>query len=203
MRFDGGKMDTEKTKKNSTTSFWYDIIEVCAISVVIVLLIFTFVARLSTVEGNSMNNTLQNGDRLVVSNLFYTPKTGDIVVFQQSDGYFKEPLIKRVIAVGGQTLKIDFNNWAVYVDGVKLDETYVKRELAADMNRENFYTYYVAVLDENGVLTIPEGYVFVMGDNRNASSDSRFAGVGLVSESDIMGKAVFRLFPFSKIGTVE
>lgn len=196
-------MDTEKTKKNSTTSFWYDIIEVCAISVVIVLLIFTFVARLSTVEGNSMNNTLQNGDRLVVSNLFYTPKTGDIVVFQQSDGYFKEPLIKRVIAVGGQTLKIDFNNWAVYVDGVKLDETYVKRELAADMNRENFYTYYVAVLDENGVLTIPEGYVFVMGDNRNASSDSRFAGVGLVSESDIMGKAVFRLFPFSKIGTVE
>ncbi len=196
-------MDTEKTKKNSTTSFWYDIIEVCAISVVIVLLIFTFVARLSTVEGNSMNNTLQNGDRLVVSNLFYTPKTGDIVVFQQSDGYFKEPLIKRVIAVGGQTLKIDFNNWAVYVDGVKLDETYVKRELAADMNRENFYTYYGAVLDENGVLTIPEGYVFVMGDNRNASSDSRFAGVGLVSESDIMGKAVFRLFPFSKIGTVE
>lgn len=196
-------MDTEKTVKSSKLSFCYDIIEILATSVVVVMLLFAFVARLSTVEGTSMNNTLNNGDRLVVSKLFYTPKTGDIIVFQQADGYFKEPLIKRVIATGGQTVKIDFYRWEVYVDGVMLDETYVKRELAASMDKENFYTYYGAVLDENGVMTIPEGYLFVMGDNRNASSDSRFAGVGLVNESDIMGKAIFRLFPFSKIGTID
>jgi len=196
-------MDTEKAVKSSKLSFWYDIIEVLAISVVAVMLLFAFVARLSTVEGGSMNNTLQNGDRLVVSKLFYTPKTGDIIVFQQSDGYFSEPLIKRVIATGGQTLKIDFENWAVYVDGEKLDESYVKREFAMAMDKENYYTYYSGNLDSSGTMTIPDGYLFVMGDNRNASSDSRFAGVGLVRESDIMGRAVFRLFPFSKFGIVE
>ena len=199
-------MDTEKTvkeeKKSKSMSF-FDAIEILAVSVVAVVLLFTFVARITSVIGGSMNSTLTNGDKVVVSKLFYTPESGDVVVFQQPDGYFSEPLIKRVIATGGQTLKIDFEHWKVYVDGKELDEDYVTRKAGDTMKKDNYYTYYAGLLDETGTMTIPEGYIFVMGDNRNGSSDSRFAGVGLVNEQDVMGKVIFRLLPLSGIGTVK
>ena len=157
-----------------------------------------------TVSGTSMVSTLSNGDKLVISNLFYTPKTGDIIVFQQSGGYFNEPLIKRVIAVGGQRLRIDFTNWLVYVDGVALDETdYVNRRASTMTYRTEYYEYYADLLDESGTMTIPEGKIFVMGDNRNGSADSRFPGVGLVDVEDVMGKVLFRLFPIGAFGAVK
>ena len=200
-------MDDEKTKsveKESALSKIYSVIEIISISVVVVILIFTFVARLSTVSGTSMTDTLNNGDKLVVSDLFYTPKTGDIVVFQQADGYFQEPLIKRVIAVGGQQLRIDFENWGVYVDGIRLDESdYIKRSGVKMTYKTEYYSYYADLLDETGTMTIPEGKVFVMGDNRNGSSDSRFPGVGLVDRGDILGRVLFRLFPLSAFGAVK
>ncbi|MBQ0125583.1 MAG: signal peptidase I, partial [Clostridiales bacterium] len=97
---------TEKPSKAKTSALAgvYDIIEVIAISMIIVMLLFTFVARLSTVDGDSMFDTLESGDRVIISKLFYTPKTGDILVFQQPGGFFDEPLIKRVIATEGQTV---------------------------------------------------------------------------------------------------
>lgn len=183
------KSKTEKFEK------LYDALEVVAVAVVIVLVIFTFIGRMSTVDGSSMLNTLAEGERLIVSNVFYTPKTGDVIVFQQSGMFFDEPLVKRVIATEGQTLKIDFDNWRVWVDGVLLDEKYVNREYGKTMREDNYKTMYADLLDENGAITIPEGYVFVMGDNRNHSSDSRFKGVGLVRVEDIMGHVIFRLFP--------
>ena len=199
-------MDTEKTveeKKKSKSMSFYDTVEILAISIVAVVLLFTFVARITSVVGGSMNTTFEDGDKVVVSKLFYTPETGDVIVFQQPDGFFSEPLIKRVIATGGQTLKIDFDRWKVYVDGKELDEDYINRKAGETMKRDNYYSYYAELLDETGTMTIPEGYIFVMGDNRNGSSDSRFAGVGLVSEHDVMGKVIFRLLPLSGIGIVK
>ena len=191
------------TKKAVIISRIYDVVEVISIAVVVVVLSFLFFFRVSRVNGTSMYDTLENGENVLISNMFYTPKSGDIVVFQQSGGFFDEPLVKRVIAVGGQKLEIDFNTWTVYVDGVPLVENYVTRDGSKVMHSDDYYSMYAGLLDESGAMTIPEGYVFVMGDNRNHSSDSRFSGVGLVNTEDIMGKLIFRLTPIGKIGTVE
>ena len=191
------------TKKAVIISRIYDVGEVISIAVVVVVLSFLFFFRVSRVNGTSMYDTLENGENVLISNMFYTPKSGDIVVFQQSGGFFDEPLVKRVIAVGGQKLEIDFNTWTVYVDGVPLVENYVTRDGSKVMHSDDYYSMYAGLLDESGAMTIPEGYVFVMGDNRNHSSDSRFSGVGLVNTEDIMGKLIFRLTPIGKIGTVE
>lgn len=213
-------MAIEKTeKKQSFTEKMYDIVEIIAVAIVAVLLIFTFFGRLSSVIGPSMQNTLTGGDKLVITNLFYTPKTGDIIVFQQRGGSHTEPLVKRVIATGGQTLKIDFNTWSVWVNGEKLNESeYVnyayKESRLSDgsyvktlekMINETSYkkTYADYFLDDGETVTVPEGYVFVMGDNRNNSSDSRSSGIGFVSVDDIMGHVVLRLFPMSKFGAVK
>lgn len=197
----GEKQETKVRAGKEKLAKYYDIVEIVAIAVVSVLLLFTFVGRLSTVEGSSMNSTLTDGDRLIISNLFYEPQDGDIVVFQQSGKYFNEPLVKRVIATAGQKIKIDFEKWAVYVDGVLLYENYITYESGRKMREDDYNKMYAAYFDEDGYMTVPEGYIFVMGDNRNHSSDSRFSGVGLVSVSDVMGHVLFRLFPnFGKVG---
>lgn len=181
----------------------YDYVEIVSVAIVAVLIIFSFIAQLSTVNGTSMAPTLAPGDRLVISNLFYKPKTGDIVVFQQGDGYFSEPLIKRVIATEGQTVKIDFDKWLVYVDGKPLNETYVLYEPGRSMDVEDYYYTYRNYLDETMTMTVPKGYVFVLGDNRNGSSDSRFSGVGFVNENEIMGRVLVRVLPFQAFGKVK
>lgn len=212
-------MDTEKKeKKQSAASNLFDIIEIFAVSIVAVLLIFTFLGKLSSVNGPSMQKTLEAGDKLVISNLFYTPKTGDIIVFQQRGGAHDEPLVKRVIATGGQTVKINFDSWSVWVDGKMLDESaYVNyayetkllpdgtygQTLAKMINESSYKKTYAEYLSEDGTMTVPEGYVFVMGDNRNNSSDSRSEGIGFVSVNDIMGHVIIRLFPFGKFGAVK
>ncbi len=151
------------------------------------ILVFIFILHPVDVDGDSMNNTLYNGDKMIVSNLFYTPKQGDIVVFRK-DEYKSEALVKRVIATEGQTVEIDFDKGIVYVDGKALDEPYT-----AD------YTY--IPLDFSGIRTVPEGCVFVMGDNRNRSTDSRKAEIGMVDTRLILGKAVFIMFPLDRIGS--
>ena len=156
-------------------------------ALVICILVFVFVFRLVDVVGDSMNNTLFHGDNMVVLDLPYTPKQGDIVVFRK-DEYKPEALVKRVIATEGQTGEIDFDKGIVYVDGVALDEPYT-----AD------YTY--IPIDFSGVQTVPEGCVFVMGDNRNRSTDSRKAEIGMVDTRLIIGKVVVVLFPLDRIGS--
>ena len=149
---------------------------------------FSFCVRLVDVVGDSMNPTLVNGDKIIVSNLFYDPKPGDIIVFRK-DEYRDEPLVKRVIAVEGQTVNIDFERGIVYVDGEPIDEPYI-----AEPTTEP--------LDFTGEITVDEGCVFVMGDNRNHSTDSRYSLIGQVDERCIMGKVYFTLFPIKNFGSV-
>lgn len=183
----------KENKKESFLSSLYDWIEVVSISVIIVIMIFTFVARLSTVDGDSMYPTLIDGERLIVSDLFYSPENGDIVVLQEKNAFFTSPLVKRIIAQEGQTIDFDYENWGVYVDGEKLTEPYINRELEKAMKNYG----------SPDSVTVPEGHIFVMGDNRNHSTDSRDSLVGFVEYDEIIGKVVFRIFPFSRIGAVK
>ena len=158
-------------------------------ALIICIIVFVFIFRIVDVSGDSMNPTLLNGDKLVVSDVFYKPKQGDIVIFRK-DEYKAEALVKRVIATEGQTIEIDFDRGRVYVDGELLDEPYI-----AEPTHNQ--------LDFQGPQTVPEGCVFVMGDNRNASSDSRRAQIGMVDERLIVGKVLLRVFPFDSIGVPD
>lgn len=155
------------------------------IAVVIALIIRQFIFTVVKVDGASMQPTLQHNDRLIVWRLGYQPDNGDIIVLHQ-DG--KLPYIKRIIAVEGQTVDINFFTHKVYVDGVELEEPYIKEPtmLAGDVKFP---------------VTVDEDCVFVLGDNRNDSRDSRFSDVGMVKEEDIIGKTILRFFPFSNIKT--
>lgn len=159
----------------------YDWVQCVVTALVTGILIFVFVGRVVGIDGWSMYPTLLDGDKVITSNLFYTPKRGDVVVFQ-TDTYGDESLVKRIVATGGQTVDIDFISGLVYVDGVALEEDYTAE-----------LTYIQE--DFEGPLFVPEGYIFVMGDNRNASLDSRNNRVGLVPESCIIGKAYLIIFP--------
>ena len=167
----------------SVRSDIYDWLQCIVMAIVICVLFFSFIVRLVDVVGSSMYPTLEDGDKIIVSNLFYTPKQGDIVVFRK-DEYREEPLVKRIIAVEGQTVDIDFERGIVYVDGEPLDEPYIA-EPATDP--ENFI----------GPVEVPEGCIFVMGDNRNGSTDSRFGSLGMVDTDYVLGRAVCVVFPFS------
>lgn len=182
----------ENNEEKKSTGFVveiYEWLEAIAFALAIVVILFTFIFRIVSVSGPSMQPTLHSDDRIVLSSLFYTPQNGDIVVITQPNSHDNEPLIKRVIAVEGQTIDIDAETNSVTVDGVKLNESYT---LEQELNSSgNAYEY---------PITIPKGKVFVMGDNRNDSFDSRDAGLGMVDEKYIMGKAVFRIYPFESVG---
>ena len=170
----------------------YDWVEMFVATLTVILAIFTFFARIAYVDGNSMNQTLHDKDTLVVSRLFYTPKRNDIVVFQAPDSNIYGGIVKRVIATEGQTVDIDFENWKVTVDGVELDEPYV-----------NFEDFPMRSFDVEFPLTVPEGKVFVMGDNRNHSNDSRDSAIGCVDTRFIFGRVLIRLTPIDKFGTID
>ncbi len=187
------EMPDSDGEKVDYASIIFEWLELFAISFAAVILIITLVARHSPVQGSSMINTLHDGDMLIVSDLFYEPKQNDIIVFQSERTGYDEPYVKRIIATGGQTLDIDFENWVVTVDGKELDEYYVNRIAGQYMNGSYM----------DFPVTVPEGYLFVMGDNRNGSSDSRVQKVGFVDERFVIGRVVYRLFPFEVMGTVD
>lgn len=153
------------------------------IALVCVLVVMAFLFRVIDVDGQSMEPTLINTDKVIITDLFYTPHQGDIVVISHGEEYTK-PLVKRVIATAGQELYIDFDKNEVYVDGQLLQEDYIQgTTIRGDIPPE----------EVNGV--IPEGKVFVMGDNRVISLDSRYHEVGLIDESAIIGKAQLDIIP--------
>lgn len=187
---------TEK-KKTSFASELIDYVEIFVFAVCAVLLVFSFFVRVCRVDGPSMNNTLIHNEILITSNIAYKPQQNDIIVFHQTNeqrNVFNEPIVKRVIATEGHFVKIDFENSIVYVSEDNVFD-------ASDILDESEYVfidggrYYM-----NGTMEtyVPEGKIFVMGDNRNHSSDSRSESIGLVDTRRVLGKVVLRIFPFKK-----
>lgn len=188
-----------KEEMKETRSVWaeiYDWIDTAVITVVCVLLLFTFVFKQVQVDGTSMCDTLQNNERIIMSDVFYTPKYGDIVVISD-EVYGDIPLIKRVIATEGQW--VDIADGVVYVGDSKEDMTpkgneFTKQSTEAVVSALSGYHQYP--------LQVPEGTVFVLGDNRSVSLDSRTQAVGFVDTDQILGKALYRVFPMDKMGSI-
>ena len=193
-------MEENVKKQRESGKDFYEWVQALVCSVLVVVMLFTFVIRMIGVDGHSMVPTLQDGDRLLVLNsmLYDDYKYGDIVVLRKSS-FLSEPIVKRVIATEGQTVDIDFSTGSVYVDGVLLKEDYIN-ELTFTEEGTEF------------PLTVPEGSIFVMGDNGNHSNDSRDSRLGTVDSRYVIGKAVVLAFPgpdivmgkrdYSRIGVI-
>lgn len=174
----------EAVTKSSFLKDIYEMLDSIVLSAVCVLVLFTLIFRIFIVSGPSMFPTLRDGERLVVSGLFYDPKPGDIICFYSD--YKGEVLVKRVIATAGQTVDINEDNH-VTVDGEVINEDYINN--INTFNLSNRLPY-----------TVEENHVFVMGDNRGNSMDSRDVRIGTVDKNDILGKLIIRLFPrFGKV----
>lgn len=163
--------------------------EALVVSLTTIILIFTFLIRLIGVDGSSMYPTLHDQDKVFISNRFYTPEKGDIVVLTKTS-FLEEPIVKRIIATEGDTVDIDFKNGKVMVNGEVLEEPYI-----------NEPTY--NQIDMSFPQTVPEGCVFVMGDNRNKSSDSRDTRLGMVDKRYILGHVLVRILPVDRIGAIS
>lgn len=189
----------ETIRKPSAAAEIFDWIEMIILSACVVLLIFTFIARPASVDGRSMENTLHHQELLIISDLFYEPERGDIVVLQKINSEHSQPIVKRVIATEGETVDYDFVTGKVTItdangESTVLDEgDYIKPELPE--------AYKSVPMDFP--ITLDEGELFVMGDNRNNSLDSRSTGIGIVTENELIGKVLLRVFPFDKFGTVK
>ena len=198
MDADNKKKEEKLSRDQNLVLYLHDIVYLLSIVVIVLLLLF----RIVVVNGSSMYETLKHGDYLLLlSNIFYQePEQGDIVVVSKKSFDNGAPIVKRVIATEGQTVDIDFEAGIVYVDGVALDEPYT----------------YTLTTNQGGVqfpLTVFDGFVFVLGDNRNNSRDSRYPEIGLIDQREIVGKAIFLILPgkgvfgneldYSRIGAIS
>jgi len=163
-----------------------------AFAVIPVVLIFAFFARIIGVVGASMQPTLYENDRVLISDVLYTPKAGDVVVISKRSDMFPDPIIKRVIATEGQTICFNFATGDVWVDDVLLEENYIAERTGLPEDLVSGVTY-----------EVPENCVFVMGDNRNHSSDSRTSEIGMVDERYILGRVLIQVYPLRKIGRIS
>lgn len=186
----------------------YEWIHCIIVAIIVCVLLFVLVARVIDVRGQSMEPTLHEGDKLIITRLAGDYDNGDIVVLQK-DSFKREPIVKRVIGTAGQTVTINFAEGTVSVDGQVLDEPYTKERTYDRYHIMDPAYYDVYGIDpekdvtaDSVTVTVPEGCVFVMGDNRNNSSDSRVATINFVDTRIIMGKAVFRLYPFNRMGAI-
>ena len=181
-------IDTEKNEEKEIKSFlkeMYEWVSSIAIAVVLALVINQFLFAMVQVDGQSMEPTLYHGERLIVRKILYTPEKNDVVIIKS--GVLQKFIVKRVVALPGQVVDFD-ENMNLVVDGVVQNESFInEKQLSSGV-----MSY---------PLTVPEGHYFVLGDNRNHSTDSR--SIGLIPEKEIVGESFFRLLPFSKIGKIE
>ena len=178
--------DEFSDEKNKTKMELYDWLQCFVSAILCGIFIFVFIGKTIGVDGDSMMGTLHAHDRVIMSGLFYTPKNGDIIIFNPpTDAFGSTPLVKRVIALENQTVDINFDTGVVFVDGKPLEENDVRYISGGTHKRINF----------TGPYTVPEGHVFVMGDNRDHSSDSRDSRIGAIDTRYILGKVLFLLIP--------
>ena len=196
LRPDSAGSSAGEPKKEDTAGWAGDLftwLQALTFALVIIMIVFTFFARIIGVDGHSMEPTLQDRDMLLLQCAGYEPRQGDVVVLHKSFSTTGEPIVKRVIAVGGQSVHIDYDSSTVYVDGEPVDDSY----LGEPMVQPGSSTMQGTDWD------IPEGSVFVMGDNRNNSSDSREESLGPVENQYVLGRALVVLFPFSHFGSIH
>lgn len=174
-----------KVNDKKVTDYMFDLTRTIIFVFAFMSVIFTFIIRDANVVGNSMLDTLHSDDKILMTNFMYKPKCGDIVAIN-AENQIEKRIIKRVIATEGQTLVVDYSKNAVYVDGIQIDEPYV-----SSITREPSNPLQIPYV-------IPEDYIFVMGDNRIISLDSRDKSIGLVSVNDVIGKAQFIVYPFDR-----
>ena len=202
------KINSEETipqsnqeKPQKKLSAIIDYVELFVIAISVVILLFSFVFRTCNVDGDSMNNTLIDKETLIISDFAYTPRRGDIIVFHQT-GYKNMPLVKRVIGVGGDTVTVNVDTWEVSVTD-KGGHTFVLDEPYIHVDEYRTHNLIRKTGESVHTFVVPEGTVFVLGDNRNNSMDSTDSNVGFVSEDVILGKVLLRVSPIAKFGTVD
>ncbi len=172
-----------------------DWIESFVFAVFVIILIFIFLFRIVTVDGHSMDSTLSDKDRVIISHLNYDPKNDDIVVVNSS--VLNKTLIKRVIGIAGDTVKIDYNINTVYVNGKAISNEHIDNT----MLDKGMFDPSFKISDGVYEYKVPENSIFIMGDNRNNSTDSRT--IGFISKDDVMGHVIFRLYPFKEFGSIK
>lgn len=196
---DADVIESEAPQKNSFMKEVFEWVKAIAIALVVAFLLRNYVLTLAKVSGESMEPTLQNSDRLYVNRVAYTPQKGDVVIFEPASDPGR-PYIKRVIATEGDTLYIDFETSEVYVNGEVIDEPYINEPT-------RLVGSYISLLMMSGnyskdnPIKIDEGYFWAMGDNRNASKDSR--ELGQIPVSELVGHATFRFWPLNNMGAVD
>lgn len=185
---ENGKLKIAVSNPDGAVAGIFDWIRCIIFAIAIVIVCLTFVFRLVNVDGSSMFDTLSSDDKVIVTNFMYTPKTNDIVVISHGAQY-ANPIIKRVIATEGQSVKLDYENDRIIVDGIVIEEPYIDGSSFSGNIGDN------EIPD-----VIPDGKIFVMGDNRKVSMDSRSTKIGLIDVDDVIGKAQFVAFPFDHFG---
>lgn len=199
--------DKTDTLEKSGISFLFEAIDLFQYAVCIffsLLVLFNYIFNFVGVSGESMSPTLSAGDELLVQSVGYDPQRNDVVIIDNKTAAFLDEdknvveksgldcrIVKRIIAVGGDIVHIDFEKGTVVVNGQTLEEEYISEPTTRN---EGAFEY---------PLTVPSGYVFVLGDNRNVSKDSRHGDVGLIPEDEILGKAIFKIYPFGSFGSIE
>lgn len=187
MRYEHAQDEDTNEEKFDLKKEIFSWIQTLVISLIIVSFIITFVGRMNKVDGISMEPTLHNNDRIITTNIHGAFDYNDVVVIRRKND---TSLVKRIIALPGDKIDIDFSSGSVYINDKLLDEPFINEPTN---NPINF----------SGPVVVPEDHYFVMGDNRNHSDDSRDTKIGMIDKKNILGKVVFRVYPFNKIGKIE